>query len=56
MESPKDVKRIVIPLEKADWKKLRQLSLEYEISMNKIIQAAVKDIIKNFKKDIDKYR
>lgn len=56
MVSPENTKRIVIPLEKPDWKKLRQLSLEYEISMNRIIQVAVKEIIKTFKKDVDKYR
>lgn len=49
----KDIKTIVIHVEKAVWQSLRQISFDQEVSMSKLARDALNKEINNYKKDID---
>ncbi len=45
-------KTIVIPVEYAKWKAIRQISFDTEISMSQLIRTAIDKIIKKYDKSV----
>lgn len=46
-------KHIIVPMERDMWKSLKKISFDEEVSMNKLVRGAVKNLIKKRENKVD---